>query len=296
MHGLAPAPRQGVFWWAVAWNHMEWVCCKTTGVFLLPQLFWHLYVHVSESKPSVSLQNFDQLFDVPSHLWPIHNDLLAQQCPLQITSMTIGVMRFGELDAVHFSVCWPLWYHCLAWLGSQNALWSDSNHNGQSWNPELVSENTNGWCSFVAHPKKIWNLLGCITAFLLGLPRPSVLAPPRISGSVLWDLCCWCALALYPKCLPTRQTPVRAYFQTTGSLSTACVCSCPAQSRIKHEGMSESFRFLKPSSRITCLLCNVCANCISLVSFLWPFFIFSKATTSFCCFGAGEHLGHPWQW
>ena len=119
MHGLAPAPRQGVFWWAVAWNHMEWVCCKTTGVFLLPQLFWHLYVHVSESKPSVSLQNFDQLFDVPSHLWPIHNDLLAQQCPLQITSMTIGVMRFGELDAVHFSVCWPLWYHCLAWLRSK---------------------------------------------------------------------------------------------------------------------------------------------------------------------------------
>lgn len=60
--------------------------------------------------------------------------------------------------------------------------------------------------------------------------------------------------------------------------------------------MSESFRFLKPLSRITCLLCNVRANCISLVSFLWPFFIFSKATTSFCCFGAGEHLGHPCWW
>ena len=137
---------------------------------------------------------------------------------------TIGAARFGQLDAVHFSICWPLWHHCLVWLGSQNAFWSDSNHNGQSWNPELVFENTNGWCIFVADPKEIWNLLGCIAAFLLGWSRPFVLAPPRISGSVLWDLCCWCALALYPKCLPTRQTLVRACFQTTGSLSTACVC------------------------------------------------------------------------
>ena len=60
--------------------------------------------------------------------------------------------------------------------------------------------------------------------------------------------------------------------------------------------MSESFRFLKHSSRIICLPCNVCANFISLVSFLWRFFTFSKAITSFCCFGAGEHLGHPCRW
>ena len=70
---------------------------------------------------------------------------------------TIGAARFGQLDAVHFSICWPLWHHCLVWLGSQNAFWSDSNHNGQSWNPELVFENTNGWCIFVADPKEIWN-------------------------------------------------------------------------------------------------------------------------------------------
>lgn len=60
--------------------------------------------------------------------------------------------------------------------------------------------------------------------------------------------------------------------------------------------MTESFQFLKPSSRIICLPCNVCANFISLVSFLWHFFTFSKAITSFCCFGAGEHLGHPCRW
>ena len=45
----------------------------------------------------------------------------------------------------------------------------------------------------------------------------------------------------------------------------------------------------KPSSRIACLLSNVRANCISLVSPLLPCFVFSKATTSFR--RPGKHLG-----
>ena len=91
---------------------------------------------------------------------------------------------------------------------------SESNHNAWSWN-QLGFENIIGWCVFVAASAEILFPLECIAACPHGWPRPGTQAPLRISGSALWDLCCWCVLALYPKCLPTKQTSARARFQTT---------------------------------------------------------------------------------
>ena len=87
------------------------------------------------------------------------------------------------------------------------------------------------------------NSLECIVACLLGWPRTDTQAPPRISGSALWDLCCWCALALYPNCLPPKQTPVRARFRTTDPSSPACICSCLATPRCQTLWQAEKFPF-----------------------------------------------------
>ena len=83
----------------------------------------------------------------------------------------------------------------------------------------------------------------CKVACLLGWPQTDTQAPPRISGSALWDLCCWCALALYPNCLPTKKTPVRARFRTTDPSLPACICSCPATPRYRTLWQAEKFRF-----------------------------------------------------
>ena len=50
----------------------------------------------------------------------------------------------------------------------------------------------------------------------------------------------------------------------------------------------------KLSSKIALLLSNVLANCISRVSPLLPWFVFSKATTSLR--RPGKHSGQPCQW
>ena len=118
----------------------------------------------------------------------------------------------------------------------------------KSYCPKLKPK-TRVWkkhCVFVAASAEIRFPLECIAACLLRWPRPDTQAPLRISGSALWDLCCWCALALYPKCLPTKQTSVRARFRTTYPGSPACVCSCPATPRadIEHYGMRKSVLFL----------------------------------------------------
>ena len=107
MHGLAPA---------------RCVVTQQQHFFkLLPQLPWHLNVHLSESKSSVSLQNLDELFDVPLLLRPMHNDLLVTghrtqhycawvQCVnvvAQNTSTHLRVLEFGRTD----SVCPPHAFH-----------------------------------------------------------------------------------------------------------------------------------------------------------------------------------------
>lgn len=107
MHGLAPA---------------RCVVTQQQHFFkLLPQLPWHLNVHLSESKSSVSLQNLDELFDVPLLLRPKHNDLLVTgyrtqhycawvQCVnvvAQNTSTHLRVLEFGRTD----SVCPPHAFH-----------------------------------------------------------------------------------------------------------------------------------------------------------------------------------------
>ena len=139
--------------------------------------------------------------------------------------------------------------------------------------------------------------------------------PPRISGSALPDLCCWCVLDLFSECLPTKQTPARARFRTAGL--SPCVCSCPAMPRSRTDGMRNSFRFifrrdpafvkillptldqLDPSSRIAFPLSSGLAYCISRVKNVFPSFLFSKVIRSFCPSGKYSRQPcqwHPWNW
>ena len=113
--------------------------------------------------------------------------------------------------------------------------------------------------------------------------------PPRISGSALPDLCCWCVLDLFSECLPTKQTPARARFRT--AVLSPCVCSCPAMPRSRTDGMRNSFRFIfrrdqafveillptfdqlepflkdrLPSFQRSCILHLTCQKCLSFLS------------------------------
>ena len=132
------------------------------------------------------------------------------------------------------SLSWAIWVTKCFFL-------SDSNHNAWSWNPKLGFENTIGWCVFVAASAKVRFPVECIAACLHGWPRPDTQTPLRISRSALWDLCCWCVLAFYPKCLPTKQTSACARSQTTDLLSPSCVCPCPATPRYRTLWHAEKF-------------------------------------------------------
>ena len=197
---------------------------------------------------------------------------------------------------------------CATWVTKYFFL-SASNHNARFWNPNLGLKNTISKHAFVAAPAEIRNPTECIAVCLLGWPRPDAQAPPRISSSALWDLCYWCTLALDQSVCQQNGhrhfvACLRLLVSSTDSKSNTMICgkvsvfffgySCLLLKSCSQHSISS-----KPSSRIACLLSNVRANCISLVSPLLPCFVFSKATTSFP--RPGKHLGQQcqrqaWNW
>jgi len=239
MHGLAPAPC---------------VVTQQRHFFkLLPQLPWHLDVHLSESKSSVSLQNLDELFDVPLLLRPMHNDLLVT----------------GH-RAQHYCA----WVQCVG----------------------VVAQNTSTHL-------RVLEFVRTDSRFPVScFPQKTRLSPPKTAPlKISYASFPW---AYKPRAsLPTKRTPALRRLLAFARVQH--------QLKIKHDDVRKSFPFLfwvqlssfeimlpthdqpKPSSRIACLLSNVRANCISLVSPLLPFFVFSKATTSFR--RPGKHLGQQCQ-